>query len=84
MSCATEASSPVTTGAPTRRAAHITVRHQAGWLLKQQERCGFAVLRTPLSLHCRSRERHVLRRQERSRAGTTPPGCRGREAGPAQ
>ncbi|MFQ6197744.1 type I-E CRISPR-associated protein Cas6/Cse3/CasE [Streptomyces sp. NPDC000405] len=36
-------------GTPTKRAAHITVRHQVGWLLKQEERRGFAVLRTPLS-----------------------------------
>ncbi|GHH85818.1 type I-E CRISPR-associated protein Cas6/Cse3/CasE [Streptomyces sulfonofaciens] len=31
-------------GAPTKRAAHVTVRHQIGWLLKQQERAGFRVL----------------------------------------
>ncbi|MCW5250141.1 type I-E CRISPR-associated protein Cas6/Cse3/CasE [Streptomyces sp. SHP 1-2] len=34
-------------GAPTKRAAHVTPRHQARWLLRQQERCGFAVLREP-------------------------------------
>ncbi|WP_026248793.1 type I-E CRISPR-associated protein Cas6/Cse3/CasE [Streptomyces sp. LaPpAH-108] len=32
-------------GAPTKRAAHVTVRHQLDWLLKQQERAGFTVLR---------------------------------------
>ncbi|OIV39170.1 type I-E CRISPR-associated protein Cas6/Cse3/CasE [Mangrovactinospora gilvigrisea] len=31
-------------GAPTKRAAHVTVRHQVGWLLKQQERGGFTIL----------------------------------------
>ncbi|MFE1957622.1 type I-E CRISPR-associated protein Cas6/Cse3/CasE [Streptomyces sp. NPDC059479] len=35
-------------GAPTRRTAHVTPRHQIGWLLKHQERAGFAVIpRTP-------------------------------------
>ncbi|MEU2972007.1 type I-E CRISPR-associated protein Cas6/Cse3/CasE [Nocardiopsis alba] len=32
-------------GENTRRTAHVTVRHQAGWLLQQQERWGFEVLR---------------------------------------
>ncbi|WP_367124684.1 type I-E CRISPR-associated protein Cas6/Cse3/CasE [Streptomyces phytohabitans] len=32
-------------GSPTKRTAHVTVRHQVGWLLKQQERAGFTVLR---------------------------------------
>ncbi|MBD0708221.1 MULTISPECIES: type I-E CRISPR-associated protein Cas6/Cse3/CasE [unclassified Streptomyces] len=32
-------------GAPTKRTAHLTVRHQIQWLLKQQERAGFTVLR---------------------------------------
>ncbi|MEU7022209.1 type I-E CRISPR-associated protein Cas6/Cse3/CasE [Streptomyces sp. NPDC046203] len=36
-------------GAPTKRAAHVTVRHQIGWLLKQQERAGFEVLRRSFS-----------------------------------
>ncbi|MEU6404053.1 type I-E CRISPR-associated protein Cas6/Cse3/CasE [Streptomyces sp. NPDC046985] len=31
-------------GAPTKRAAHVTVGHQVGWLIKHQERAGFAVL----------------------------------------
>ncbi|MCS0601592.1 type I-E CRISPR-associated protein Cas6/Cse3/CasE [Streptomyces sp. LP11] len=31
-------------GAPTKRAAHVTVGHQVGWLLKRQERAGFEVL----------------------------------------
>ncbi|MCG7527764.1 type I-E CRISPR-associated protein Cas6/Cse3/CasE [Streptomyces sp. OfavH-34-F] len=31
-------------GAPTKRAAHVTVEHQVGWLLKHQERAGFHVL----------------------------------------
>ncbi|MFG7941943.1 type I-E CRISPR-associated protein Cas6/Cse3/CasE [Streptomyces sp. NHF165] len=35
-------------GAPTKRAAHVTPRHQIRWLLKQQERCGFSVLRRPV------------------------------------
>ncbi|MER5349908.1 type I-E CRISPR-associated protein Cas6/Cse3/CasE [Kitasatospora sp. NPDC002551] len=29
---------------PTKRTAHLTQRHQAGWLLKQQERAGFTVV----------------------------------------
>jgi CRISPR system Cascade subunit CasE len=33
--------------APTKRAAHVTVRHQVRWLLKQQERAGFSVLQKP-------------------------------------
>ena len=32
---------------PTKRAAHVTPRHQIGWLLKRQERAGFEVVRTP-------------------------------------
>ncbi|MFF3305438.1 type I-E CRISPR-associated protein Cas6/Cse3/CasE [Streptomyces sp. NPDC002908] len=32
---------------PTKRTAHITPVHQMGWLLKQQERCGFRVLEKP-------------------------------------
>lgn len=32
-------------GEPTKRTAHVTPRHQAGWLLKKQERCGFEVVR---------------------------------------
>lgn len=31
-------------GAPTKRAAHVTVGHQVGWLLKHQEQAGFEVL----------------------------------------
>ncbi|MFF9315980.1 type I-E CRISPR-associated protein Cas6/Cse3/CasE [Streptomyces sp. NPDC014748] len=34
-------------GTPTKRTAHVTPRHQIGWLLKHQERAGFAVLRSP-------------------------------------
>ncbi|MGW6454436.1 type I-E CRISPR-associated protein Cas6/Cse3/CasE [Streptomyces sp. NPDC055078] len=33
-------------GSATKRAAHMTPRHQIGWLLKHQERAGFAVLRS--------------------------------------
>ena len=33
--------------APTKRAAHVTVRHQIQWLLEHQERAGFAVVRRP-------------------------------------
>ncbi|CAL2060915.1 type I-E CRISPR-associated protein Cas6/Cse3/CasE [Streptomyces sp. TR1341] len=33
--------------APTKRAAHITPRHQIGWLLDRQQRAGFEVLRIP-------------------------------------
>ncbi|MFJ5029492.1 type I-E CRISPR-associated protein Cas6/Cse3/CasE [Streptomyces sp. NPDC088560] len=32
---------------PTKRAAHVTPRHQIGWLLQRQERAGFEVLRSP-------------------------------------
>ncbi|MBR8740175.1 type I-E CRISPR-associated protein Cas6/Cse3/CasE [Nocardiopsis sp. MG754419] len=32
-------------GEPTKPTAHVTPRHQVGWLLKKQERCGFEVLR---------------------------------------
>ncbi|MGV9311831.1 type I-E CRISPR-associated protein Cas6/Cse3/CasE [Streptomyces sp. NPDC003691] len=32
-------------GTPTKRTAHVTPHHQLGWLLKHQERSGFAVLR---------------------------------------
>lgn len=32
---------------PTKRAAHVTPRHQIGWLLQRQERAGFEVLRAP-------------------------------------
>jgi CRISPR system Cascade subunit CasE len=34
-------------GEPTKRTAHITPRHQKGWLLKHQERAGFEVLDKP-------------------------------------
>ncbi|MBH5337622.1 type I-E CRISPR-associated protein Cas6/Cse3/CasE [Streptomyces pactum] len=34
-------------GTPTRRTAHVTPRHQIGWLLKHQERAGFTVLERP-------------------------------------
>lgn len=34
-------------GAPTKRTAHKGAQHQIGWLLKHQERAGFAVLPTP-------------------------------------
>jgi len=37
-------------GEPTKRTAHITARHQIGWLLKQQERGGFAVCEQPKDL----------------------------------
>ncbi|PWV54736.1 type I-E CRISPR-associated protein Cas6/Cse3/CasE [Nocardiopsis sp. L17-MgMaSL7] len=33
-------------GEDTKPTAHVTPRHQAGWLLKKQERCGFEVRRT--------------------------------------
>ena len=32
-------------GEPTKLTAHVTPRHQAGWLLKRQEQCGFEVVR---------------------------------------
>ena len=32
---------------PTKRTAHVTPRHQLGWLLKQQERGGFSILQKP-------------------------------------
>ncbi|MEX3100208.1 MULTISPECIES: type I-E CRISPR-associated protein Cas6/Cse3/CasE [unclassified Streptomyces] len=32
---------------PTKRAAHITPRHQIGWLLKRQENAGFEVIESP-------------------------------------
>ncbi|MFE6384814.1 type I-E CRISPR-associated protein Cas6/Cse3/CasE [Nocardiopsis dassonvillei] len=34
-------------GEPTKPTAHVTPRHQAGWLLQRQERCGFEVVRKP-------------------------------------
>ncbi|MFK8909820.1 type I-E CRISPR-associated protein Cas6/Cse3/CasE [Streptomyces sp. YS-3] len=34
-------------GAPTKRTAHVTPRHQIGWLLKRQEHAGFEIVRTP-------------------------------------
>lgn len=34
-------------GEPTKVTAHVTPRHQAGWLLKRQESCGFEVVRKP-------------------------------------
>jgi CRISPR system Cascade subunit CasE len=34
-------------GEPTKRTAHITPRHQIGWLLKRQEAAGFQVLEKP-------------------------------------
>lgn len=34
-------------GAETKRAAHVTPEHQLAWLLKQQERGGFEVVRKP-------------------------------------
>ncbi|MFK0293908.1 type I-E CRISPR-associated protein Cas6/Cse3/CasE [Streptomyces sp. NPDC090442] len=34
-------------GARTKRTAHVTPRHQIGWLLQRQERAGFEVVRTP-------------------------------------
>ena len=37
-------------GEPTKRTAHITTRHQLGWLLKQQERGGFTVCEQPKEL----------------------------------
>jgi CRISPR system Cascade subunit CasE len=36
-----------TPGTPTRRTAHVTPRHQVGWLLKHQERAGFTVVPRP-------------------------------------
>ncbi|WP_150244209.1 type I-E CRISPR-associated protein Cas6/Cse3/CasE [Nocardiopsis quinghaiensis] len=32
-------------GEPTKVTAHVTPRHQAGWLLKRQEACGFEIVR---------------------------------------
>lgn len=32
-------------GEDTKLTAHVTPRHQVGWLLKRQERCGFEVVR---------------------------------------
>lgn len=34
-------------GEPTKRTAHVTTRHQIGWLVKHQHRCGFQVLERP-------------------------------------
>ncbi|MEU1376092.1 type I-E CRISPR-associated protein Cas6/Cse3/CasE [Streptomyces triculaminicus] len=33
---------------PTKRAAHVTPRHQIGWLLQRQERAGFEVVHIPV------------------------------------
>lgn len=35
-------------GARTKRAAHVTPRHQISWLLQRQEQAGFEVVRTPV------------------------------------
>ncbi|MEV2199579.1 type I-E CRISPR-associated protein Cas6/Cse3/CasE [Streptomyces fradiae] len=45
-------------GAPTKRAAHVTPRHQIGWLLKHQERAGFAVLGRPAADESAPAEMH--------------------------
>lgn len=37
-------------GEPTKRTAHITARHQVGWLLKQQDRGGFTICEQPKDL----------------------------------
>ncbi|AGP58261.1 type I-E CRISPR-associated protein Cas6/Cse3/CasE [Streptomyces rapamycinicus] len=34
-------------GARTKRTAHVTPRHQIGWLLKRQEQAGFEIVCTP-------------------------------------
>ncbi|MFB9592687.1 type I-E CRISPR-associated protein Cas6/Cse3/CasE [Streptomyces racemochromogenes] len=34
-------------GEPTKRTAHVTPRHQMGWLLGRQEAAGFRILATP-------------------------------------
>ncbi len=34
-------------GDPTKRTAHVTPRHQMGWLLARQEASGFRILETP-------------------------------------
>ncbi|GGZ96714.1 type I-E CRISPR-associated protein Cas6/Cse3/CasE [Streptomyces subrutilus] len=34
-------------GEPTKRTAHVTPRHQMGWLLARQEASGFRILETP-------------------------------------
>ncbi|MFD8892806.1 type I-E CRISPR-associated protein Cas6/Cse3/CasE [Streptomyces sp. NPDC059566] len=34
-------------GEPTKRTAHVTPRHQMGWLLARQEAAGFRILTTP-------------------------------------
>ncbi|WP_328869600.1 type I-E CRISPR-associated protein Cas6/Cse3/CasE [Streptomyces sp. NBC_00287] len=34
-------------GSPTKRAAHVTPRHQIGWLLSRQQRAGFEVTSKP-------------------------------------
>ncbi|MFJ5547997.1 type I-E CRISPR-associated protein Cas6/Cse3/CasE [Streptomyces sp. NPDC093225] len=34
-------------GEPTKRTAHVTPRHQMGWLLARQEAAGFRILATP-------------------------------------
>lgn len=34
-------------GEPTKRTAHVTPRHQMGWLLGRQETVGFRILTTP-------------------------------------
>ncbi|WP_030745206.1 type I-E CRISPR-associated protein Cas6/Cse3/CasE [Streptomyces sp. NRRL F-5135] len=38
---------PEPLGTPTKRAAHVSPRHQIGWLLKHQERAGFTVIKRP-------------------------------------
>ena len=36
-----------TSGEPTKRTAHLTPAHQLAWLIKQEERAGFAIVRNP-------------------------------------
>ncbi|MFD3685735.1 type I-E CRISPR-associated protein Cas6/Cse3/CasE [Nocardiopsis sp. NPDC058631] len=35
-------------GEPTKVTAHLTPRHQAGWLLQRQEACGIEIVRKPV------------------------------------
>lgn len=52
-------------GQPTKRTAHVTPRHQTGWLLERQERLGFEVLRREDEVVPRPEDAYELRVHDR-------------------
>ncbi|MDT0329910.1 type I-E CRISPR-associated protein Cas6/Cse3/CasE [Nocardiopsis lambiniae] len=69
-------------GEPTKVTAHVTPRHQAGWLLQRQDACGFAIVRkNPDQRLLPGEDEYELTVHDRNAAGFDKPDPRSERQG---